>query len=223
MVELGFRARLSDKVSLDLELYHQEITDVIAPVYDGSGTPPLVAVQNVPTAAKQNGVTLSMNIVPSTAFQFKPFVTLQSTQTTDIVNSTFGGLALITEYAADPSVVSFTAKDDHESTPSVYGGFYANYSTGKFNIGLSSYFMSSYFIYHIDQTTDALTGQVPPVNNLGAIDGKMLFSAKANYKVNSQLNVFFNARNLFNANGREFYGVDENGGLYLVGASFNWQ
>jgi len=222
LVEFGLRAKLSEKVSIDVEVFHQEIDDMLAAVFDAQGTPPVVIVKNVPTKATQNGITVSMNIVPSTAFQFKPFITAQHTTTKNLVNSVFGGLGLVTSFPADPSVVSITDEADHEATPAVYGGFYANYTKGKFNVGLNSYFMSDYTLYHVDQVGGALTGAPAPVNNLGDIDGKVIFSAKAAYQVHEHLKVYVNARNLLNANGREFYGVDENGSLYMLGAAFNW-
>ncbi len=39
---------------------------------------------NIPMKGIQNGATLGLNVVPNDKIQFKPFITVQSTQTKDM-------------------------------------------------------------------------------------------------------------------------------------------
>lgn len=69
---------------------------------------------NLPITAIQNGATIGLNFVPSDKIQFKPFVTVQKTETEDLPSS-------LADASLDPTVTYSTST--HKNTPSVYGGY----------------------------------------------------------------------------------------------------
>lgn len=65
--------------------------------------------------------------------------------------------------------------------------------------------------------------QTPPYSELSAsnIDGKFILNAKVGYRLNTNINIFASARNAFNNDGREYFGTDKIGAIYLAGIRFN--
>jgi hypothetical protein len=107
----------------------------------------------------------------------------------------------------------------HTYTPGTFGGFYFNYRpVTRLNVSLSSYFYSSQG--HYDQSVVNATA-TPNQYAQAQIAGKVMMNAKVSYDVLKGLQVYVNARNLFNADSHEFYAADKTQGLYLAGASFN--
>ena len=54
------------------------------------------------------------------------------------------------------------------------------------------------------------------------VDPKFIVSLKVSYKFYKNNAIFFNARNLFNDQSREFAFVDKTKGLYMLGLSLNF-
>lgn len=54
------------------------------------------------------------------------------------------------------------------------------------------------------------------------LDPRFTVNLKVGYKPTNQVEVFFNAHNLFNNKAREFVYCDENGGIYSVGVNFDF-
>lgn len=198
MLELGFRSQLSKTVQLDIDVFHQKAENFTALIITSGSSQQF---QNVPTVAKQTGITFSLNMVPSEKVQFKPFVTFQQTKTE----------ALPDAYIIN---VTSTTDSDHKNTPSFYGGYYLNYKPGKkINVNLNGY----YFAAHRQYSGDSPTND----SKAGDISGKFLVNLKAAYNITDKFNVFVNGRNILNSNSREYYATDQIGGVYAVGASFH--
>lgn len=209
MIELGYRAQLTDNLQLDIDLFNQRaehFTAVTAEVYNPMiNTITGYRFNNLPTTATQNGATLSFNFVPGNKIQFKPFVTVQKTETKDLPSS-------YAEASVDPTLTYSTRT--HKSTPSVYGGYYLNYKPGKkFNFNLNGYYFSSHRQYDASDANET--------SATGNIKAKFLVNLKATWHATSQIDVFVNGRNVLNTDSREFFGTDRIGGLYLAGASFS--
>lgn len=211
MIEVGYRSQLSKSFQIDLDVFTQKaenfnallIQEVVNPA-PGVFIPTRNQFQNIPTSARQVGATLSVNFVPSEKIQFKPFITIQETETKGLP-STY----------QDPETFPVTYADSkHENTPSFYGGYFFNFKPNdKFNINLNGYFYGQQRQY---SGTDR-----DNVRPAGEIPGNFLLNAKVSYLVAKKLNLFVNGRNVLNTDKREYFATDRIGGLYSVGATLN--
>ncbi len=194
MIEFGYRSKLSKQVQLDIDVFQQKAENFTALILT---SPVSQEFKNIPTTATQRGITLSLNIVPVEKLQFKPFITLQSTETSDLPSS-------YNDPAIDPSVTYSTTKN--KNTPGFYGGYFLNYKVTKaLNVNINGY----YFGAHQQGAT-----------GLNDINGKVLVNAKVSYTINN-VSIFLNGRNALNNNSREFFGADRTAGLYTAGLSYN--
>lgn len=210
MVELGFRSKLTNNLQLDIDLFVQDVKNLTA-ILQTAGPQQFF---NLPTTAQQIGTTLSLNFVPNDKIQFKPFVTFQKTETSDLPS-----VYLDPTLPSPPFPVVTYSNSTHKYTPGAYGGFYFNYRpTTKANLNVSAYYLSKQTQY--DGSYSVSNTSTAQYAN-GQIEGKLIMSAKASYEVVKGLNVFVNARNLFGADAREFYGADRTAGLYTGGVSYN--
>lgn len=213
--EIGYRTKFSKSAQLDIDLFRQEAENFSAILLtEFAPTPPfpqftplVYQFQDLPTTAVQYGLTVSFNLVPNDRIQFKPFVTWQTTDTNDIPDGANNFVS------PDLAPVTYTS-GKHKNTPSFYGGYYLNLKASEiFTFNLNGYYYAEHNQYDvIDKHGEG---------ELGATTGKLIFNAKINAAVSKHLNLFLNARNLFNSDSREFFGTDQIGGLYIVGASFN--
>ncbi len=210
MIEFGYRSQLSTMLQLDIDVFQQTGKNLTA-ILQTSG--PQVFF-NVPTTARQRGATISLNFVPNEKIQFKPFITLQKTETEDLPS-----------FYLDPSLPSppfptvTYSNSTHRYTPGSYGGFYFNYRPiAKLNINLSGYYFSKQTQY--DFSYNPNNDSTPQYAN-GQIGSKFMMNAKASYEIVKNLTVFLNGRNLFGSDTREFYAGDRTAGLYTAGLSYN--
>ena len=210
MIELGYRVKLTKTMQLDLDVFHQKadnfyallLTDV---VNVGAIVPIREQFMNIPMNAIQNGATLGLNIVPNDKILFKPFITVQKTETKDMPSSWVSP-------ALDPTITYSDSR--HENTPSFYGGYYLNAKLlSKLSVNLNGYYYAAHRQYDRNDNDGA--------NVQGDISGKFLMNVKANWSLTRNVNLFLNARNVFNNRSREFYAADRSAGLYLIGASLN--
>jgi iron complex outermembrane receptor protein len=212
MIEVGYRSQLSKSVQLDLDVFTQKADNYNALLVQETITPlPGVSIdtelqfKNVPTTARQIGATVSLNFVPSQRIQFKPFVTLQQTETSNLASS----------YADPGSGATVTYSDSkHKHTPSFYGGYYFNFkATEKLNLNLNGYYFAAHRQYNLTDRAD--------VSEAGDIAGTVLVNLKGSYQVGKLVNIFINCRNVLNSDSREYWGTDNIGALYMIGVSLN--
>jgi len=211
MAELGYRSQITKSVQLDVDVFAQKanhftalLVKQVVPTGPTSTLPVDLQVDDIPTSATQIGATLSLNFVPNERIQFKPFVTVQKTDTKDLP-STYD----------DPNNFPVTYSDSkHKHTPSFYGGYYFNFkATDKLNFNLNGYYFASQRQYSaVDMDDNSAAGD---------ISGAFLLNAKVSYQVIKGLNVFVNGRNIMDSNAREYWGTDKIGALYAAGATFN--
>lgn len=215
MIELGFRTKLTSNLQLDVDLFRQTAENLTAIVVKGFTTYPptpdadfIIDFDNVPVTATQVGGTLAVNFVPDKKWQFKPFVTIQSTETENLPDSYYDPtLNTVQPGSGFPEVTYSNSK--HKYTPSVYGGFYLNFKASeKFNLNSSAYFLGEQTWYRsAAETVDA--------------DAAFLLNFKASYAITDKISVYANGRNMFNSEKPQFLGADFNGALYMGGISFN--
>jgi iron complex outermembrane recepter protein len=213
MAEVGYRSQLSRKFQVDLDLFVQQAENLSTLMTDFNGTNIFVQFQNVPVKATQKGITLGLNYASADKIQFKPFITVQQTNAKDVP------LAYITPAAAailgSPHSTADTQSGQHTHTPSIVGGFFANYkANARWNINVNGYYFDGHTQYDFHQGVNGA---------LGVIEGKFLVNSRLSYKAASGLELFANIRNVFNDKGREFYGADRTGALYLFGLNIDLQ
>jgi iron complex outermembrane receptor protein len=210
MIELGYRTQLSDNLQLDIDVFQQTGKNLTA-IIQTSGPQQFL---NTPTTAKQIGATISFNFVPNEKIQFKPFVTIQKTETEDMPS-----LYLDPSLPSPPYPTVTYSNSTHKYTPGSYGGFYFNYKpVSKFNINVSGYYFGKQTQY--DGSYDANDTSSPQYAQ-GQITSKFMVNAKVSYELVKNLNVFLNGRNLFGSDSREFYAADRTSGLYTGGLTYN--
>ncbi|WKN43092.1 TonB-dependent receptor plug domain-containing protein [Tunicatimonas pelagia] len=229
MAEIGFRAKISDRFRIDLDIFQQQLQDVNTFVLDdlvltptGLAERPFIntygglSLKTVPAEFMQRGVTFSANYVASTKFQFKPFITIQRTQAEDLPLD-YNALPLNPTPTAENPLVNLNTIDngiDTEllSTPRVYGGFFAHGSfTSRLQANLSGYYFDSHTLYMAQDDLDEAV----------QIDSKLLLNSKISYRVVDPLKVYINVRNLLGNDSREYYRTDRIGRMILIGASFS--
>ncbi|HEX5169310.1 MAG TPA: TonB-dependent receptor [Cyclobacteriaceae bacterium] len=211
MIELGYRLQLTKNLQFDIDAFRQTADNLTAIIQTSTNQ----EFQNIPTTANQMGVTLSVNFVPNERIQFKPFVTIQKTETKDLPS-----VYLDPTFAQQLGMPITYNNSDHLYTPGSYGGFYFNYkATSKLNVNLNSYYFSKQTNY--DGTYDAEDPASNPAQyQAGQIEGKFILNAKVSYEVIKGLNAFASGRNLFGASSREFYGSEQAKGLFLLGLTY---
>jgi iron complex outermembrane receptor protein len=214
LYELGYRTRLLNNLELDVAFFQQTGNSFYAKINKRipMGYLPFgsqnVEYQNLPVKATQNGMTLSLNWVPGSKWQVKPFLTYQKTTSVDMPTG------LNEPDLDDTENVEITFDDEHESTPTFYGGMYLNYSPIKrLNINFNPYYMSGYKIYHYNEVNNA---------TMGEIDNRILLNARVAYEVIDGLDLFVNMRNMSFGESREYYGTDIVKTMYLGGVNFNF-
>jgi iron complex outermembrane recepter protein len=230
MLELGYRGKLADNLSVDVEAYYtmtKDYTNIIfGPSTVTAGNPmvfkTLMTIENIPLSAHQLGTSLSVNYVLK-RLQIKPFVTLQTTSLHDY-----------SKYANFPNAAPQSLNDfnpqqnniysglgtttSHQFTPHFYGGAFINYQlTSRLNLNLNSYYYSAQTFYHKDNLTynDGRRG-------IQQIDPKLILNAKLSYSPTQSFSVFVSGKNLFNNDSREYYKTDQIGALFLTGISLKY-
>jgi len=205
MIELGYRSQLTDKIQLDIDVFQQKGKNLTAIVQTAGPQ----QFNNMPTTATQIGTTISLNFVPSDKIQFKPFVTIQKTETEDLAS-----------VYVDPTLFPVTySNSTHKYTPGSYGGFYLNYRPiNKLNINLTSYYFGKQTQY--DGSYD-FNDTSTPQYAYGQVQSKFMLNAKVSYELVKNLNIFVSGRNILNSDSREFYAADRTAGLYTGGLSYN--
>jgi len=208
MVELGYRVQITDKLQLDVDLFQQSAQNLTA-IVQFSGYQSFI---NVPTTAVQQGATLSVNYVPNDKFQFKPFITFQTTQTSNLPS-----LYVDPGFAQAANIPLMYSNSKNLYTPGSYGGFYLNYHpVQKLNLNLSGYYFSQHTNYDASNTVPG-----SPQYSQGQIAGKFMANFKVSYEIYKGLNVFTSGRNILGATSREFYGGDQTQAMLFGGVNYN--
>jgi iron complex outermembrane receptor protein len=212
MIEVGYRSQLSKSVQIDFDIFTQKAdnynalltSEVLSPL-PGVVIPTENQFKNVPTSARQVGATMSLNFVPNEKLQFKPFITVQQTETKDLASS-----------QADPATMPGVTYSDskHKNTPSFFGGYYFNFkATEKLNLNMNGYYFAAHRQYNLTDRAN--------VSEAGDISGNFLVNVKVSYLVAKKVSLFINGRNLLNSATTEYWGTDKIGGLYMAGISFD--
>jgi iron complex outermembrane receptor protein len=240
MMEIGYRSKVLENLSLDVEAYYTITKNytglVTGNTYIEMGATPTdpiavktnVTIESFPLKVHQRGVSLSVNYVHK-RFQIKPFLTLQSTRLLDY--SKYANLT-----TAAPSIYNGGNPEQnnlysgrgtsirHKFTPALFGGAYFNYQISQqFTLNISPYYYSSQTFYHADYMAfnDEAEG-LATSRGVQHIDPKLLINANIAYSPVKPVSVFVSVKNLLNDNAREYYKTDQIGRLFLIGASVHF-
>lgn len=209
--EIGYRSKISKKLSLDLELFSLRTKDFsgFESNYFAVLDPSSGAIEsdftyrNYGVEVEQNGATMMLSYSPSKKIGVKGFATVQKT--------TLHNLEVF-----DPTVPFFIPQEpeivsgvEHKNTPTVYGGLIVDAKlSSKLLLNTNMYFYSSQvYKYRIDET--------PVASNV-------IWNVVAKYNVLKQHVVFLNVRNAFNTNRREFGFIDRSKALVLGGVELSF-
>jgi iron complex outermembrane receptor protein len=220
MIELGYRGILSSKLTLDLEVFHSETSDITSfePTFfdfDSYGLHLIYQYVPLDLKARQTGATFSFNFAPSSKVQLRAYATVQQTKLENYdkkLSPAYFDLNTFTPYLPQTERMDIT----HKQTPSVYGGLTGNFRPiDRFNLYAGVYYLGAHTYRHDYASYEEEKGEVE-------VAGRTLVNIKASYNVYKQNSIFINARNVFNSKGQEFGFADEIGGLYLAGISLSF-
>jgi iron complex outermembrane receptor protein len=237
MFELGYRGKLAENLSLDLETYYAMTKNYTGIVTGSTKTQPgqlptdpisvktSLTIENFPLKAHQLGASLSLNYVFK-HLQIKPFLSVQTTKLLDYSKyANTAAAAAAANNGKDPVQNNINSgigtSMHHKFTPAVYGGAYINYQISqKFNVNVNPYYYSSQTFYHADNLKyDDEAKGVASLRGVQHIDPKLLINAKLSYSPVKPVSVFVNVKNLLNDNAREYYKTDQIGRQVLIGGS----
>jgi iron complex outermembrane receptor protein len=221
MFEVGYRAKISSKLNIDLELFDITGKNYSTLVQTAShrsivGTDTLITRPltpfNLPLQLLQKGITVSVNF-SSKKLQLKPFITVQKTTMKNYApysNTPDAGMGPNNIYSAMGS------KQTLKSTPTVFGGASVNYvPNAKWNFNANGYYYSSQTYYHLSNVlfNDGIRG-------IDHIEGKLILNANVSYEIINGLHLLINAKNLLNNKSREFFRTDRTPVMIFGGANF---
>ncbi|MDX2305484.1 MAG: TonB-dependent receptor plug domain-containing protein [Microscillaceae bacterium] len=216
--ELGYRANISKKFSLDLTLYSSYTKNFTILLDDRiEVVPPFIQIyshiEDSKTRARAYGLTLSVNYI-ETKWQLKPFVTFQKTKLFDF--SPYTNSEII-----DPLLNINTLFDiEDRATPAYYGGFMLNYQPQKvFNFNLNGYFFAQHtFLGNLRDEIDQFNTELEEESG-AKVSGRFLLNTRFSYRPQPEWEVFISVRNLFSNTWQHYYS-DFIRASYLFGFNF---
>jgi outer membrane receptor protein involved in Fe transport len=221
MIDLGYRANISEKVLVDFEFFRTNMSDISAfePVNfetDPPGTTILnFAYLNNDLKVRQTGASFMVNWAPVRALKFRFFGTVQHTELEDYDKKIIP--EIIDPFTGTFKLPTYERQNtDHTRTPSFYGGATANWRPlDRLSVFAHVYYMGEQTYRHEVASYNEEIGST-------TIDPRTIFNLKIGYEVINGVNLFVNGRNIFNSEQDEFGFTDQIGGLYLAGLNFNF-
>jgi iron complex outermembrane recepter protein len=239
MFELGYRIKPMKQIQADFECFYTIASDFGALYPDSvnlNGAPAglgrtwvRMTFDNIDMTSQQYGITASVNYVISENLYLKIFGTYQITKVKNVIPDgqdqtvqamlTSAYLSFLVDtnfYSSNTSFPNKREDIENKATPSVFGGFYLNYTPiKKLMVNFNGYFYSKQEFYnkysrYIDNEYQSKT-----------IYPKFILNAKISYEVYKNVLLYVNAKNLIMSD-YEFAYMDKIGLLLLVGASFNF-
>jgi iron complex outermembrane recepter protein len=225
MLEIGYRANIAHKLTIDVELFDITAKNYNTPVtnrpytqLEGTDTITVIPIRstNLPLELQQQGITVSLTY-RSKKWQVKPFVTVQQTRAKNyapFINMPDAGTPGAQQNNIYSRIGSSTIL---KSTPAVFGGASVNYiASPKFNINLNAYYYSSQTYHHLSNIlfNDGVRG-------IDHINAKLLLNASISYQPVKRLRLFGTVKNILNQTSREFFYTDKTPAMLLAG--FNYE
>jgi hypothetical protein len=231
MFEIGYRARLTPALDIDIELFDSRSANHRSFVRNGSykeilnGTDTIYMLpaisQNLPMELLQQGITASLTYYTKNLV-LRSFVTVQRSRMKNYspyMNTAGDVPSVSNDY--DPvqnNIYSGTGTTTRaKSTPTVFGGGSVNYAINtKLNCNLNAYYYSAQTFYHMSNMVFR-----DDVRGIGNIRGKLILNAKLSYMFGNNIHIFCSGKNLLNDTAREFFGADQT--LFQLLGGFNYE
>lgn len=217
-VELGFRHKISETFTLDIELFWSQLqnlitltpvsTEIEVPSADPFGNPIAVNRQNlsygnIDAKPQQTGAMMALTSVPFKKMSFQVFVMVQQTK--------------IKDYPVGNDKIDFY----HMATPAFVGGLNVNYKPiKKLNINLNSYFYSHQVLTINNGTVNIDTngdGTPDILENQAEVEPNIILNATVNYEFMKNMKLFVTGRNLIGDNKRQYAFADRIGASVMGG------
>ncbi len=130
-------------------------------------------------------------------------------------------------YSSSSQISKEEYKDgvENEAIPSFWGSLALTYKPiDKLSVTTQGYYYSDYNMYtQYDTNSDRVAlSQTRSLQYTGDMDGKFTLSAKVNYKISDNIDLYINGRNMLNNDTKEFIFMDNIGALYLAGFNINF-
>jgi iron complex outermembrane receptor protein len=224
ILELGFKSKVGNKVSLDVSVFRQSYRNYSAQLKrvrrELSMDPyqPMeleIQQKNIDLKSDQTGATVAATILLGDV-ALKPSITWQQNQLRNYspyYSETHN--FLYPEYNIDN-------KSDVKGnfTPEVFGGLSINAPLKKWNFNLSSYYYSAYVLNTANEADFQTGGTID--REIEHVDAKVLLNAVISYNITSRITFSLNGRNLLGDTSREAYGSDQLGRMFLGGLNLQW-
>lgn len=241
-VEIGFRHRISETFTLDIELFWSQLSNLITlnqvsteievmdpELVDPFGNPIAVNRQNfsyvnINAKPQQTGAMMSLTSVPFKKMSFQIFVMVQQTKIKNYPEAVdANGNAMDVDGDGKNSFDYY-----HMATPAFIGGINMNYKPiKKLNFNLNSYFYSHQTLtinsgtVNIDSDGDGVI-DIPGGQNQGEVEPNIILNATVNYEFLKNMKVFVTGRNLTGDNKRQYAFADRIGASVLGGINISF-
>lgn len=224
IIELGYRAHVGKKGSLDFSVFQQRYTnfanltttitqDFIPFPYQ---RPELeTKYRNIDLSSKQTGATLAGAVFIGRA-NITASITYQQTQLNDYSPYTYEPHPMYPEFNTENVT---DKKSDY--APDIFGNFSFTLPVRKWSFNVSSYYYSSYKLDGANSLDPFLGGLLP--KEIENIKGKVLLNANIGYKVSPRFKIFVNGRNITGEHAREGYGTDQIGTMLFAGFNLDFK
>lgn len=214
--EVGTRFKLNQWLSVDAEVFFQELNGVdvfnkVATGFDASGIMTKQELVKSDTISfitpdmkpQQFGSTVTVFGKPAEKIDFQVFATFQTTKVKDYYVLDENGFVKPGE----------TTDLEHENTPAWFGGFNVNYNPiSKLHLNLNGYFYG-------EQTLKMSNGVMNIPNE--TVDGNLILNGVVGYDIFKGGQVFINVKNFATGEKRQFALTDKIGATYLVGINID--
>ncbi|WP_430809382.1 MULTISPECIES: TonB-dependent receptor plug domain-containing protein [unclassified Carboxylicivirga] len=232
--DFGYRTQVSDRLQIDVEAFLSTTKEfpsfepsVKAPTADAPYLHITYQYDNSNLVSRQIGASAHFLYKPNKQLHFKLFTTVQNTRLSNLQKKRMPMLVIPDNSIPGGPIfqnpVYETVDQTHKQTPTIFGGFLANYMpTDKLTAFANLYYCSkqqyvhdyeySQFHYLNQQLNSDYTG-----TGAASVKGNATVSIKVAYKIYRNNSIFINARNTFNSKTRQFGFADPAGGLYLAG------
>lgn len=229
MIELGYRCNLTDRLSIDAELFHIHSKNFSSIVIharqiklQGSDTlliTPLIPT-NLPVTLRQLGLTFSV-LYQHEKVQVKSFVTIQRSRvrnyapylnTPDATWPVFNNPLLYNIYSGMGTERTSTG------TPTVFGGAMVNWKPAKkFNVNLNTYYFDNHTYHHASNIVfnDGERG-------VDHISSKLIINSTVSFEPSKGLTIYCSGKNILNQHKREYFRTDMVPGAFLVGLNYEF-
>jgi iron complex outermembrane receptor protein len=205
--EFGIRTPLALGLLFDMEVFRAELSDFYTSLVVPNANPMLTEnkLQNIPTRAVQNGLTVSLIFLEKkTNLQVNAYATVQKTELFDAWTEDKEG--------------NITYQDrEHTATPRAYGGVNVYYRHKKISLNAQTWYMGEQVL---NELSFARSNRISP--EYLSVKSYVGQNLKISYHVTPSWTLFANARNIFNNGQVQTFMGDRLPTVVFAGVNLKW-